>query len=51
MKALVKPATEPYEQVISESSWGDWIKTHLERYLKMGWTLVENYEPPVPPEE
>ena len=53
MKALVKPSTEPYEQVIPETSWGSWIRNHLEKYISMGWTLIENYEPepPEPDEE
>lgn len=51
MKALVKPATEPYEQIIPETSWGSWISSHLEKYISMGWTLIENYEPDTPEEE
>lgn len=44
-KALVKPASEPYRQIIPESSWGTWIRAHIEKYIAMGWTLIKNYEP------
>lgn len=51
-KALVKPATEPYDIIIPESSWDDWTVAHLNYYTKYyGYTLIEDYEPPAPPEE
>lgn len=45
MRALVKPATEPYKEIIPESSWGKWITAHLDKYISMGWTIIENYQP------
>jgi len=41
MKALVKPAIEPYEQIIPETSWGKWIRSHIDTYIELGWTLIE----------
>lgn len=46
MKALVKPDHEPYEQMIPENSWGDWIRNRLDWYLSKGWTIIEDYNPP-----
>lgn len=51
MRALVKPSTEPYVDVMPEDSWGRWIRNHLDEMIAGGWTLIENYEPPAPPEE
>lgn len=47
MRALVKPSTEPYDEVMPESSWGAWTLEHLDYYTEFyGYTLIENYEPP-----
>lgn len=52
MKALVKPASEPYDEIMPESSWGTWTRNNLDYYTDYyGYTIIENYEPPVPPEE
>ena len=52
MRALVKPSTEPYDEVIPESEWSPWMVAHLNYYTDYyGYTLIENYEPPTPPEE
>ena len=49
MKALVKPATEPYVEVIPEDQWTPWVENHLNYYTDYyGYTLIENYVPPVP---
>ena len=46
MKALVKPATKPYDEVILESEWGEWTKNNLNYYTDYyGYTLIDNYEP------
>ena len=46
MKALVKPSTEPYNDVMIETEWGEWTATHLEYYTDVyGYTLIENYDP------
>ena len=50
MKALVRPSTEPYDKVIPESSWGDWIRSNIETYIELGWTLIEDWNPPEPDE-
>ena len=51
-RALVKPATEPYDGVMPESEWSSWTAAHLNYYTDYyGYTLIENYEPPAPPEE
>lgn len=45
-KALVKPATEPYDEILPESNWGTWTKNNLNYYTEYyGYTLIENYEP------
>ena len=48
MKALVKPSTEPYANIIPETSWGDWIRSNINTYMELGWTLITDYEPPEP---
>lgn len=50
MRALVKPSTEPYTDVMPEDTWGRWIRNHLDDMIAAGWTLIENYEPPTPEE-
>jgi hypothetical protein len=49
MRALVKPSEEPYEEIMLESSWGRWIRSHLPAMIEAGWTLIEEYIPPAPP--
>lgn len=45
-RALVKPAIEPYAEIIPESQWGTWTKNNLNYYTDYyGYTLIENYEP------
>ena len=45
-RALVKPASEPYTEVIIESEMGEWTKNNLNYYTDYyGYTLIENYEP------
>ena len=52
MKALVKPSTEPYDEVIPETDWGTWTRNHIEYYTEYyGYTLIEDYEPPAPEPE
>lgn len=51
MKALVKPSTEPYDEIMAEDSWGRWIRNHISDMIEAGWTLIEDYDPPEPPEE
>ena len=50
MRALVKPAEEPYTEVMTEDSWGRWIRNHLDKMVEAGWTLIEEYIPPEPDE-
>ena len=50
MRALVKPSEEPYTEVLAESEWGRWIRSHLDEMAEAGWTLIENYVPPEPDE-
>ena len=46
MKALVKPSSEPYDEVILETDWGMWTRNHISYYTDFyGYTLIENYEP------
>jgi hypothetical protein len=50
MKALVKPATEPYKDAIPENAWTPWIEAHMSYYTEYyGYMLIENYVPPAPP--
>ena len=48
MKALVKPSTEPYTDVMTEDTWGRWIRNHIPQMIEAGWTLIEEYIPPEP---
>ena len=48
MLALVRPSHEPYADIIPENTWGFWIRSHIEKYIQMGWTLIEDYEPSPP---
>ena len=45
MRALVRPSTEPYTNIIPETSWGDWIRSNIDTYIELGWTLITDYEP------
>jgi len=52
MKALVKGTAPDYDEVIPETEWSAWTAAHLDYYTeRKGYTLIENYEPPTPPEE
>lgn len=50
MRALVKPDSEPYSEVMTENTWGRWTRNHLGEMVAAGWTLVENYIPHGPDE-
>lgn len=50
MRALVKPSTEPYDEIMTENTWGRWIRNHLDEMVAAGWTLIEEYIPPEPDE-
>ena len=50
MKALVKPSTKPYSEIMIENSWGRWIRNHVQDMINAGWTLIEDYTPEPEPE-
>ena len=52
IRALIKGQAPNYDEVYPETEWGTWTRNHLNYYTNYyGYTLINNYEPPVIPEE